>query len=74
MKQLISLALILPALSGAFAQKSHKHASEYIVAVLDKNQLIATGADYTRGKTPTDAELSGSGKLNAQTEAHARPD
>jgi hypothetical protein len=62
LKPLIYLALILPALPGAFAQKSYKHASEYIVAVLDQNQLIATGTDLTLGKTRTDAKLSGGGQ------------
>lgn len=63
MKRLTCLALLVPALSCAFAQqKSYKHAPEYQVAVLDQNQLIATGTDVTLGKTATDAKLSGGGQ------------
>jgi len=62
MKQLISLVLIFPALSGAFAQKSYEHTSEYIVAVLDQSQMLATGNDVTLGKTMTDANLSPGGQ------------
>jgi hypothetical protein len=61
MKPLIYLALILLA-PGAFAQKSYKHAPEYIVAVLDQSQVLATGNDVTLGKTMTDAKLSPGGQ------------
>jgi hypothetical protein len=62
MKSLISFALILLTISVASAQKSYKHSSEYIVAVLDQNLQLATGGDVTLGKTMTDAKLGPGGQ------------
>lgn len=58
----VTLALILIGSFNMNAEdsgKTYKHASQYLVAVLDQNLRLATGSDATLAKSSTDSKLSG---------------
>jgi len=57
-----TLSAVVCLVTVASAQKTYKHASGYLVAVLDETIRIHTGSDVTVSRTSTDAKLDQGGQ------------
>jgi hypothetical protein len=62
---LLTILVVLtgvPGLRGQSSDKTYKHVAQYLVAILDQNLRVTTGADVTLGKSQTDAKLGAGGQ------------